>query len=197
MPDGIIPALMGHYGLFEGIDMNVEDEYAILSAVWILACNDERSLITYPGLAYRLNLPSHEIENLVRDHGELFRQGMPDRRLERWKEEMRAGRHLPAFIRDAEPKLHQQMIDSLGPQDGFRSQFRAELDAPRSEVAVIEWGLNHIERLRKARSEAREATAKSWQLWLVFVTSILGILATICTAVVGYAVKSYSSSCAN
>ena len=47
---------------------------------------------------------------------------------------------------------------------------------------MIEWGLGHIERLRKARSEAREATAKSWQMWLVFATSLVGVIATIVAA---------------
>jgi hypothetical protein len=167
--------------------MNVEDEYAILSAVWILACNDETSSLTFRGLIYRLNLPSHyDIQSLVHKHGELFRKGMSERWLKQWKAEMRTGKNMPYFIRDAEPELQQQMIEALAPKDGFRSQFRREFDAPRSEVAIIEWGLNHIERLRKARSEAREATAKSWQIWLVFATSVLGVLATITAALMSY-----------
>jgi hypothetical protein len=167
--------------------MNVEDEYANLAAVWIIACNDDSAAITYQGLVHRLDLPSHyDIQSLVHKHPELFRRGMRERTLERWKEEMRAGKNVPPFIREAKSELQQQMIDSLGPKDGFRSQFRAGLNAPRSEVPVIEWGLNHIERLRKARSEAREATAKSWQVMLVFATSVLGVLATITAAIISY-----------
>jgi hypothetical protein len=57
--------------------VNVEDEYAILSAVWIIACNDDIASITYQGLVYRLNLsPDYDIKGLVRHHPELFRQGM-------------------------------------------------------------------------------------------------------------------------
>jgi hypothetical protein len=167
--------------------MNVEDEYAILSAVWIIACNDDTASITYQGLLHRLNRPpDYDIQGLVREHPELFRQGMNERWLEQWKAEMRDGKNMPGFIREAEPKLQAKMIDSLGPKDGFRPQFRAGRDAKRSEVPVIEWGLNHIERLRKARTEAREATAKSWQLWLVFATSLLGVVATICAAFISY-----------
>jgi hypothetical protein len=93
---------------------------------------------------------------------------------------------VPGFIREAKLELQQDMINALGPEDGFRSQFRTDDDAKRSEVAVIEWGLNHIERLRKARSEAREATAKSWQVMMVFATSLLGVVATICAAFISY-----------
>jgi hypothetical protein len=34
------------------------DEYAVLAAIWILASNDETSLITYRGVQQRLNLPA-------------------------------------------------------------------------------------------------------------------------------------------
>jgi hypothetical protein len=99
---------------------------------------------------------------------------------------MRPVENVPGFIGEAKPELQQQMINALGPEDGFRSQFRTEDNAPRSEVAIIEWGLNHIERLRKARSEARsearEATAIGRQVKLVLATSVLGVLATIIAA---------------
>jgi hypothetical protein len=107
---------------------------------------------------------------------------MPAWILKQWKEEMHAGKRRPAWIREAKESDRTRLIDDLTPDDGFRSQFRSEISAPRSDIAVIEWGLNHIERLRKARSEAREATAKSWQMWLVFGTSVLGVAATIVAA---------------
>jgi hypothetical protein len=97
---------------------------------------------------------------------------------------MRPVENVPGFIGEAKPELQQQMINALGPEDGFRSQFRTEDNAPRSEVAIIEWGLNHIERLRKARSEAREATAIGRQVKLVLATSVLGVLATIIAALI-------------
>lgn len=163
------------------------DEYAVLAAIWILASNDETPLITYQSIQHRLNLPHNfDIRTLIRRHGELFRLGMPPSRLDKWKIEMRAGRRLPSWIREASNPDRPGLIEALGPADGFRSQFRSDLDAPRSAVAVIEWGLNHIERLRKAEFEARESTAKSWQMWLVFATSILGVIATIITAMIAW-----------
>ncbi len=41
------------------------------------------------------------------------------------------------------------------------------------------WGLEHIDRLRKARLEARDPSVKSWQLWLVFAVGVLNIVATL------------------
>jgi hypothetical protein len=161
------------------------DEYAVLTAIWILASNDEKAMVTYRGIIHRLNLPAtYDINGLVRKHGELFRLTMPPSRLEKWKSDMRIGKHIPSWIREVPIGERARVIESLGPNDGFRSQFRTGEDAPQSPVAVIEWGLNHIERLRKASGEAREATAKSWQIWLVFATGILGVVATIVSALV-------------
>jgi hypothetical protein len=161
------------------------DEFSVLSAIWILASNDDLPSITFRGIRQRLNLPdTFDVESLVRRHGELFRLKIPASWLEQWKAQMRAGQHMPSWIREHTGADRIALIDSLRPEDGFRSQFRADAAAPRSEVAVIEWGLNHIERLRKADTEARQATAKSWQMWLLFVTSVLGIAATIAAALV-------------
>jgi hypothetical protein len=162
----------------------VPDEFAVLSAIWILACNDETPVITYRSIRHRLNLPEDfDVAALVRSHGELFRLKIPPSRLKAWQDEMKRGEHMPSWIREATGIARIQLIDALKPEDGFRSQFRAELNAPKSAVTVIEWGLTHIERLRKARSEAREATAKSWQMWLVLAASLLGVVATIVAAI--------------
>ncbi|HEV7242500.1 MAG TPA: hypothetical protein VGQ36_24940 [Thermoanaerobaculia bacterium] len=162
---------------------NDPDEFAVLAAIWILANNDENALITYRGVQHRLNLSNEfDVRGLVSRHGELFRLSMPESRLQRWREDMKAGKRLPSWIREMAVGERAQLIEALKPNDGFRSQFRSGDNAPKSEVAVIEWGLGHIERLRKARSEAREATVKSWQIWLVFVTSFLGVIATIVAA---------------
>jgi hypothetical protein len=163
--------------------MEIPDEYAVLAAIWILASNDETSLITYKGIRQRLNLPpDYDVQRLVLCHGELFRQRIPKWMLKRWQDEMHQGKHHPAWIREANEDDRPRLIDPLTPDDGFRSQFRSEIAAPRSDIAIIEWGLNHIERLRKAKSEALQATAKSWQMWLVFATSIAGVAATIVAA---------------
>jgi hypothetical protein len=164
--------------------MGVPDEFAILSAVWILASNDERSLITYRGVQHRLHLPEEfDVRGLIGQHGELFRLNMPLSALDPWKAELKMGKGLPGWLREVPAGERPALIDRLSTSDGFRSQFRAAINAPRSEVVVIEWGLGHIERLRKARNEAREATAKSWQMWLVFGTSCLGVIATIVAAI--------------
>jgi hypothetical protein len=162
---------------------NSVDKFTVLSAIWILACNDEIPSMTYRGLQTRLNLPgSFDVKMLVRQHGELFRQRIPASWLEEWKGQMKNSQHMPSWVREKKGAERTALIESLTRDDGFRSQFRNAPDAPRTEVAVIEWGLNHIERLRKAEAEAREATAKGWQMWLVFGVGVLGIVATIVAA---------------
>jgi hypothetical protein len=66
------------------------DKFDILSAVWVLVCNDQGSIMTYNGIKYRLKLPTdYNIKSLVEERGELFRPGVPSERLEDWKSEKR------------------------------------------------------------------------------------------------------------
>ena len=157
------------------------DVFDTLSAAWILASNDENPIMTYEGIRHRLNLPaSFDVRALIQSRGELFRRGVPSSRLGEWKEEMLAGRHRPSWILDIEEKgAREQAIAALTPDDVFRSQFRAERDASRAPIELIEWGLDHIDRLRKASMEAREQSAKSWQMWLVFVVAAINVVVTI------------------
>lgn len=73
-------------------------------------------------------------------------------------------------------------IDALNQKDVFRSQFRASRGAPKSQVEIVSWGLEHIDRLRKSKIAARDASAKSWQMWLVFGVGVANIIATIAIA---------------
>jgi len=77
-----------------------------------------------------------------------------------------------------EDELRARLISELSPDDVFRSQFRAGADAPQSSIEVIDWGLQHIDRLRKAHFDAKETTAKSWQMWLLFAVGILNACTT-------------------
>lgn len=160
------------------------DVFGVLSAAWILACNDESEIMTYEGIRYRLNLPkTFNVKGLIQSRGELFRSGLPRYRMEEWRKSMLAKRRRPSWILDIEdPAAQTQAIEGLTSDDVFRSQFRAEKDAPRSPVEIIDWGLQHIDRLRKANLESHEQSAKSWQMWLVFGVSILNIVVAVIIA---------------
>lgn len=160
------------------------DVFDILSATWILASNDENEIITYEGIKNRLNLPKNfKIKELIQSRGELFRKGVPESRLRLWKDEMRTGHHLPSWIKEIEDNTERdKAIDSLTTNDVFRSQFRTGRDSPQSPIEIINWGLEHIERLRKASLDAREQSAKRWEIWLVFIVSLINIGVTIVVA---------------
>lgn len=166
-------------------DLLQPDVFDVLSAAWVMACNDENPIITYEGIRQRLNLPSSfDMRSLIGARGDLFRRGVSQRRLGAWKDVMRTGKHLPNWIREIEDlDLRRRTIDELTVDSVFRSQFRTEDGAQRSSLEVIDWGLQHIDRLRKATFEARDKSAKSWQMWLVFATGILSIIATIAVAI--------------
>ncbi len=158
------------------------DKFDVLSAVWVLACNDPISIMSYNGIKFRLKLSTdYDIESLIEERGEFFRPGIPSRRLEEWKTAMQLQvSKRPAWIRDLEDEASQlEAINALSVDDVFRSQFRTEKDAPPSTLEVLGWGLQHIERLRKANLEAREEVIKRWQLWSVIILSVVNIVVTL------------------
>ena len=122
---------------------------------------------------------------LVQEHGELFRQGVSVRRLEEWKRGMWNGKHLPSWIREIENENERhEAIGSITTDDVFRSQFRAGENADRSPIEILDWGVQHIERLRKAELDKTQRSAKSWELWVVFGVGILNVIATVLIAIV-------------
>jgi hypothetical protein len=160
------------------------EELDLLSAVWILASNDENHLLTFEGVRERLALSAqYDVRTLVLKRRELFRPNAPPGELEEWKNAMRAGSRLPAWIRQLDEPAQRQAIDALSDKDVFRSQLRPGRNAPVSSIQVVSWGLEHLDRIRKSRIAARDATAKSWQMWLVFGIGVANIVVSIVLAV--------------
>lgn len=120
------------------------------------------------------------VKHLVQARGEMFRRGIPAPLLQSWKKDMLAGKHLPSWIRDLpDPNLRKTKIESLTRDDVFRSQFRSDKDTNRSDIAIIDWGLQHIDRLRKAEIERKQLRTP---LWVAFATAVLSLLITFPTA---------------
>lgn len=100
-------------------DSSAPDQFAVLSAIWILACNDETPLITYRSVRRRLNLAEdYDVEGLVRNHGELFRLRIPPSRLKAWQEDMLNENHMPSWVRETTGSVRTQLINSLKPRTG-------------------------------------------------------------------------------
>jgi len=73
-------------------DLSNEQLYTVLSACWILSCNDENPIITYRGITHRLNLSeSFDVRSFIQEHGELFRQGVSQVRLDALKDDFKRG----------------------------------------------------------------------------------------------------------
>lgn len=160
----------------------------LISAIWILASNDENPLVSYKGLTHRLELPKNcDVRAIVASRPELFRLRAPESRINAWKAQMRAGKNLPGWLRamgsDAERTA---AIEAVTPNDVFRSQFRAHLNAERSPIEIIKWGLEHLDRLRNAKAEAKDATAKKWQMWMIFWVTLVGVVSQFAIAFAKY-----------
>lgn len=157
------------------------EELDLISAVWILASNDENHLITYEGIRDRLRLDKNfDITGLVQKRRELFRPGASLGELDEWKDAMRKGSHLPSWVKGISTDAERlSTIDRLSTKDVFRSQFRTARGSLKSQVEIVNWGLEHIDRLRKSKIASREVNAKSWQMWLVFFVGVANIVVTI------------------
>jgi hypothetical protein len=157
------------------------DDFDILSATWILANTDENEMMSYQGIKCRLKLEEdYDLQLLIHSRGDLFRQGVPTFRLQKWKTAMLAEKHLPLWLKEIEDEAERnQVIERITENDIFRSQFRTRRDSPQSSLEIINWGLEHIERLRKASIEAKAQSAKRWEIWLVFGISILNLAVTL------------------
>lgn len=158
------------------------DELDILSGIWILSCNDDNPIMTYRGVSQRLNLPeTFDVRAVVRSRPELFRPGILNSRLNAWKDRMRSGKNRPNWILEIHDGGEQEKtIDQLSRNDVFRNQFRVEDGAEKCDIKIIDWGLQHIDRLRRAAAEEKEAKSRKW-------TSIIILLASLIVAVVSVA----------
>lgn len=156
------------------------DDFDILSATWILANIDENEMMSFQGIKCRLKLEEdYDLQLLIQSRGDLFRQGVPTFRLQNWKAEMLKGKHLPLWIKEFDDETERKkIIESISENDVFRSQFRTRRDSPQSSLEIINWGLEHIERLRKASIDASEQSAKRWEIWLAICITIINIVVT-------------------
>lgn len=159
---------------------NELEELDLISAMWILASNDENHLITYEGIRERLGLnPDFDVHGLVLKRRELFRLGAPPGELEAWISDMKHGNRRPKWITAVTDEAKRlEGIDKFSDDTVFRSQFRVHWGSPPSQVEIVTWGLEHLDRIRKGRIASREASVKSWQMWLVFGVGVANIVAT-------------------
>ncbi len=164
------------------------EELDMVSAIWILASNDENPLMTYRGLAHRLGLPKDcDMKATVASRPELFRPGATESRINAWKTDMRSGKRLPGWIKTlSSDEDRNAAIDAITPNETFRSQFRTHSNAERSPIEIIKWGLEHVDRLRKAWTEEKDASVKRWQMWLVFWVTLLGVVSQFAIAFAKY-----------
>ncbi len=158
----------------------VTEHFDILAAIWILASNDENPEISYLGLHHRLRPAAHiDVRRLIADRGELFRLSIPATRLEKLKLNYRQGKHLPAWLRELPENDRVEAIDRLTVDEFFRSQFRTESESPRSPIEILDWGLNHIDRIRMVEIEKREIRIRKFSTFWIPLFSLMVAIAAI------------------
>jgi len=74
---------------------------------------------------------------------------------------MLGGKHQPSWIKDIQDDdKRKEKIESIMTEDVFRNQFRWQNKVPAAPLEIIKWGLQHINRLRKANIESKEERLK-------------------------------------
>lgn len=143
------------------------EQFDILTTIWVLSSNDVNPIMTYRGIRYRLDLDdNYDVRGLVKHHQDLFRLRVPPRHLKNWKEEMRGDVFKrPSYMHDEVEERQKEMIDEITENDVFRSQFRLMEDAKRTPIQIIDWGLQHLDRQRKAALEYQNTTATKAQVY--------------------------------
>lgn len=101
---------------------------------------------------------------------------------------MRLSRKLPSWIKETEDAVERTtIIENLTINDVFRSQFRAEADSLRSNIEVINWGLQHIERLRKAELDTKQEKTRVFSsIWLPLASIIVAAITVIASSLIQY-----------
>ena len=157
------------------------DDLDNLSAIWILSCIDENPIMTYRGISDRLDLPdSYDVKALVRSRRELFRPKVLASRFREWKARMEKGLSLPAWVAEIEDEAARAAaIKSISRDDVFRNQFRAGSGAPKCDIETIDWGLSHLERLKKSSAEEREEWTTKLATVIIPFFSIVAVLASL------------------
>jgi len=148
------------------IDPEILDK---VSMIWMLASNDADAIITYRGIADRVpDLTVNGAKALVRAWPELFSPVVASGWLTEWKQWVIADGHYPRWVLAQYPDdpagnpqaikdARNAAIQKLDRGDVFRSQFRTRDQPARSTTEQIKLGIEHLDRLRKAVMEAREA----------------------------------------
>lgn len=189
---------------------NTEDEFYILSAIWIMANRDENPLMFYGDVEHRLEREASEVRTLVKGQRPLFRLDVSEERLNKWKcskleqagcspDQAPAewqcskykfkGKALPPWLDKKigprkELKDVVSVLSAIEKDAVFRSQWRVREDDKAAPIEIIEWGLGYLERRRKALLEAREATIKTWQIYLVAAVGILNVMVVLIVNIV-------------
>src|SRR6266545_6137330 len=130
------------------------DDFELLSAIWMLASNDENPIITYGGLSYRLETPDKRVRELVRSRPDLFRRKVASSDFQEFKTGLEKDPTKTAWLLAMDEETRKKVLAALSMDDAFRSQFRGHSDPAKPEI--IELGLTHLQRLREFRAQQQE-----------------------------------------
>jgi hypothetical protein len=169
--------------------MNKEKEIenaALVSAIWILSCNDPIPTMTYDYILKRLGLNEEEVKELIKNHKELFSTSISPNWREAWKNKMLKGELLPSRIASkTDPTEKKKEIEELVKKDLFRSQFRLSCSASITPIEITKWGLEHIEKTRKAQNEVKEEWWKKLkEIWIPLVSIFASIIISVGTIII-------------
>jgi|GEM_PF-1473593 len=157
--------------------------FDILTAVWILSNNDDNPIMLYDSLNKRLSIPSTiDLKKMVLSRRELFRPGVKKSELEKKKINWKSNHNIPEYLLEFSDEQRKKIINEITEADVFRSQFRIGEKTDKTSIETINWGLNHIEKIRQYRiekqNESLQRISSKWVPILSLVITLFTISST-------------------
>ncbi len=99
---------------------------------------------------------------------------------------MLKGELLPSRIAsELDPTEKKKAIVALVKKELFRSQFRLSCSATITPIEITKWGLEHIEKTRKAKNEVKEEWWKKLkEIWIPLVSIFASIIISVGTIII-------------
>lgn len=162
------------------------DELSKVAAIWILASTDENPIITFKSVIERVGYENeNEVLNVILKYRELFRHKAQTSQLDKLKNQWRSQQNtdiLPTWLQNKTTEDKERLIDEVSRDTVFRSILRTNYSAPKSSQGSIDWGLRHIDSLRKIESDKTDKRFRNYHLVLTTVS----LAVTLATIYIGY-----------
>lgn len=132
--------------------------FKILSAIWMISNTEECPLILYKQLYISLKISeSIDLKGIIQDNREFFKHGSNQKELDIMKTIWKRDGLNPDYLKTSQKSEEvNNNIDKIGTDDVFKSYFRISGCNEKTSIEIINWGVNHIDKLQQAIKDKKK-----------------------------------------